>query len=162
MIRILALAAGLSGAAGLSQFPEYSQQYIQRLSGAVDELDSVVATFDADASGLGMTRPEALADLAGGGRMGEARALSMERTFARHARLSAALTSLETSSSTRKILKISTIRDQEITRETLKDFRPAIPMTLEGLGFGAAGFGLGYGIFLIVTSVIGLCLRRRV
>ena len=29
MLKILSLAGGLAGAAGLSQFPEFSQQYLQ-------------------------------------------------------------------------------------------------------------------------------------
>lgn len=37
--RVLALAGGLSGAVGLSQFPEFSQQYLQRLAGQVDALN---------------------------------------------------------------------------------------------------------------------------
>ena len=42
-MRAIAVAGGLAGAAGLSQFPEFSQQYVQRLGGAVDELTAVVA-----------------------------------------------------------------------------------------------------------------------
>ena len=52
--RVLTLAGGLSGAAGLSQFPEFSQQYAQRLGGAVEELQLFVEEFDADAAGVGM------------------------------------------------------------------------------------------------------------
>ena len=36
ILRVLAVAAGLAGAGTLSQFPEFSQQYVQRLGGAVD------------------------------------------------------------------------------------------------------------------------------
>ncbi|WP_300519133.1 DUF2937 family protein [Aliiroseovarius sp.] len=61
MIRVLALVGGLGGAVTLSQFPEYSQQYLQRLAGAVDELSAVVAAFDASAAGFDLTRVEALA-----------------------------------------------------------------------------------------------------
>ena len=43
MIRTLTLAGALAGAVSLSQFPEFSQQYLQRLSGAVDELLLYVA-----------------------------------------------------------------------------------------------------------------------
>ena len=64
LVRAITLAGGLTGAAGLSQFPEFSQQYIQRLSGAVDELSRVVAEFDADAAALGLSRGEALDQLA--------------------------------------------------------------------------------------------------
>ena len=46
--RTLVLAGGVAGAAILSQFPEYAQQYTQRLGGAVDALGQVVADFDDD------------------------------------------------------------------------------------------------------------------
>ena len=59
MIRILAMAGGLAGAMALSQFPEFSQQYMQRMAGAVDELRGVVLAFDQSASQAGLTRAEA-------------------------------------------------------------------------------------------------------
>src|SRR6056297_1940475 len=104
IFRVIAVTGGLAGAAGLSQFPEYSQQYTQRLSGAVDELSGVVAQFDADAESLGLSRDEALAELSLGSRMGQARAQSMGQVMERHARLSANLTSLKTSTALQKAL----------------------------------------------------------
>ena len=61
--KALSLAGGIAGAVGLSQFPEFSQQYAQRLGGAVDELARVVEDFDADASDVGLNRDEALSQL---------------------------------------------------------------------------------------------------
>ena len=40
------MIGGLTGAAGLSQLPEFSQQYLQRLAGQVDELTRQVVEFD--------------------------------------------------------------------------------------------------------------------
>ncbi|MEC7965452.1 MAG: DUF2937 family protein, partial [Pseudomonadota bacterium] len=54
IVRTLTLIAGLSGAAVTAQFPEFSQQYAQRLGGAVDELTAVVADFDASAQASGL------------------------------------------------------------------------------------------------------------
>jgi len=47
--KTLTLIAGISGAATMSQFPEFSQQYVQRLGGAVDSLQMVVDDFNASA-----------------------------------------------------------------------------------------------------------------
>ncbi|MEO1364377.1 MAG: DUF2937 family protein, partial [Pseudomonadota bacterium] len=58
--RALMLAGGFAGAALTSQFPEYSQQYTQRLGGAVDALAEVVADFDASARAEGLSREAAL------------------------------------------------------------------------------------------------------
>lgn len=161
MIRVLALAAGLCGGVGLSQFPEYSQQYTQRLSGAVDELNRIVVMFDADASRLGMTRQEALTDLAQGGRMGAARAQSMGQVLERHARLSADLASLKTSGIAGKVLNIIIFIDRDVARKTLADFKPAIPVSPEGFGLGGVGFGLGYSVVVIFTALLGRLWRRR-
>ena len=65
MLKILTLAGGVAGAVALSQFPEFSQQYLQRLSGAVDELRTQVVAFDTLATAAGITREEALAELDG-------------------------------------------------------------------------------------------------
>lgn len=161
MIRILAVAVGLFSALGLSQFPEYSQQYTQRLSGAVDELTRIVVAFDADAAKLGMSRQEALEDLSASGRMAEARAESMEIVIARHTRLSADLTSLKASSAAYKALNINKLRDEQIARRALEDFQPAVPATAEGLGFAVVGFGLGYSLILVSVGFIGRFLWRR-
>ena len=93
--RALAVVAGLSGAAGVSQFPEYSQQYMQRLGGAVDELSRFMDDFDADAGRFELSREAALVDLAQGGQMGAARAESMVKTIERHARLSSDLEQMQ-------------------------------------------------------------------
>ena len=53
MLKFLAIAGGLAGAAGLSQYPEFSQQYTQRLGGQVDALSEVVADFEASAMRCG-------------------------------------------------------------------------------------------------------------
>ncbi|WP_299848506.1 DUF2937 family protein [uncultured Roseovarius sp.] len=75
LFRAMMLAGGIAGATGFSQFPEYSQQYTQRLAGAVDELSRVVRAFDADAGRLDLTREAALADMAAAGGMASALAL---------------------------------------------------------------------------------------
>src|SRR6056297_4171827 len=106
IIRAIALAGGLAVSVGASQFPEYSQQYMQRLSGAVDELSGVVAQFDADAAGLGLDRVDALEELRAGGRMGEARAISMGYVLERHQRLNHDLAALRGSTMAGKILNL--------------------------------------------------------
>ena len=64
MFKILAVAGGLAGAAGLSQYPEFSQQYTQRLAGQVDALGLVVADFEASALRQSGGTPRSLAHCA--------------------------------------------------------------------------------------------------
>ena len=54
MLRVVSVVVGLMGGAGLAQFPEYAQQYTQRLGGALDELSRVVADFDRSAAATGL------------------------------------------------------------------------------------------------------------
>ena len=58
--RTVAMALGLCGGLLASQGPEFTQQYRQRLGGAIDELRRVVARFDADAGAVGRDREGAL------------------------------------------------------------------------------------------------------
>lgn len=139
-LRVLTLAGGLTGAAGLSQFPEFSQQYVQRLGGAVDELSRFVDDFDADAAGLGLSRDAALAQLEAGGAMGAARADTMGRVIARHARLSDDLQALEAAGPFTRLHRVGHLGDAEITARVWQAFRPALPLTFEGVVFAGAGF----------------------
>lgn len=156
----LALAGGVCCAAALSQFPEYSQQYTQRLSGAVDELSGVVAQFDGDAQQLGMSRTEALKDLSGGTAMAKARAQSMGYVLARHERLSAHLQELRTASAASAALTGWRYLDPELAQKTWADFKPAVPATVPGVGFAAGGFFAGYGLIALLMGGVGR-LRRR-
>ncbi|MEF2547859.1 DUF2937 family protein [Aurantimonas sp. E1-2-R+4] len=57
-------AALLTGTV-FSQSVEFTQQYLQRLGGAVDEIEMVVARFDAGAARAGVSRDAALKRLRG-------------------------------------------------------------------------------------------------
>ena len=161
IFRVIAVTGGLACAAGLSQFPEYSQQYMQRLSGAVDELSAVVVQFDADAASLGLSRDAALMELSLGSRMGQARAQSMGQVLERHARLSADLSILKELTVTQKALKPWNFSDSDVARAAWADFKPAVPMTPEGIGFAGVGFVAGYGALAGLLSALGRLFRRR-
>ena len=55
LARRLALAIGLLCGLIGTQWPEFSQQYRQRLGGALDELSRIVAAFDAEAASRSLT-----------------------------------------------------------------------------------------------------------
>jgi hypothetical protein len=51
--------------------------------------------------------------------------------------------------------------DTDIGRRTLENYQPAVPVTMEGLFYAAAGFGFGY---LLISALIRFCslpFRRR-
>ena len=148
---ILALGLGIS----LSQFPEYSQQYVQRLGGAVDELTRVVDDFDRTASRSGQTRDQAL-DAMQGTQFLEDRRVDMERTIARQERLSVSYDRLREASAFTRVTHIHRFADAGINSRTWQDFQPAIPVTAEA---GALLLGGYIGLYGFLSGV-GRLLRR--
>lgn len=161
--RALAVVAGLSGAAGVSQFPEYSQQYMQRLGGAVDELSRFMDDFDADAGRFELSREAALVDLAQGGQMGVARAESMVKTIERHARLSSDLEQMQGLGPFSRARYAARFTDGELAGRVWENYKPALPVTFEGIVFAAIGFlgGLALLSGLIYLLRLPLILFRR-
>ncbi|WP_138933650.1 DUF2937 family protein [Roseovarius arcticus] len=159
--RALTLVGGLAGAAGLSQFPEFSQQYVQRLGGAVDELGRFVAEFDADAGEAGLTRSAALADLGQGGTMGAQRAETMAGVILRYERLSADLVALRSAGPFTRAYQMRSFADAEIAQAAWEDFQPAVPLNLAGSIFAGAGFLAGLTLMGTIMALLRALFRRR-
>lgn len=155
MIRTLTLAGALAGAVSLSQFPEFSQQYLQRLSGAVDELRGLVLAFDATAGAAGLTRDEALADLSGSAFQTDLQA-TLAGQITRYERLSQDYTALRTAEPLGRLAQLYRFADPDLARRTWDDFRPAVPASPDGLMFAGIGFAGGW---MLLAAAFGL-LRR--
>lgn len=160
MIRVLSLCAGLCGAGVLSQYPEFAQQYVQRLAGQVDALDVIVADFDQSALDAGLTRSQALAQLSGTAFL-DARQADMQTTFARHTALTTALDQLRSATEMERLALFHRMNDAEILRNTWADFAPAVPITTAGLASAAAGFLGGWAGLGVILSVFARPFRRR-
>lgn len=154
--RVLAFSVGLGGAAGVSQFPEYSQQYMQRLGGAVDELHRVVEDFDKDAAEVGLSREAALVDLAQGGRMGAERADTMVTTIDRHSRLSADLERMQGLGPFSRARYAARFTDAELAGRVWDNYKPAMPVTFEGVVFAGVGFLGGLALFSMLIWLLRL------
>ena len=162
MRRTLAVLGGLGLAAVFAQFPEYAQQYEQRLGGAVDELRIIVADFDADAQKFGLSREEALHHYAvSPDTFLVARGTSMASTLARYAKLSAQLSDLAGADPWTRATHLNDYLDTQISAQALAAFKPAVPVTLEGAMWGLAGFALGYGALAAFLSFLTLPFRWR-
>lgn len=159
--RALTLAGGLAGAATLSQFPEFSQQYVQRLGGAVDELHHFVAEFDADANEVGLTRAAALTDLRQGSAMGAQRAETMAGVILRYQRLSKDLTVLRSAGPFTRAYRMPSLADDEIATAAWADFKPAVPLTMAGGMFAGAGFLIGLCLAGVIMALIRAPFRRK-
>lgn len=160
MIKTLCLVAGVTGAVAASQYPAFTQQYIQRLGGQVDALTKVVLDFDRSAVEAGLGREEALQQMTGTEFL-NARQSDMRATFARHIALTEHLAILRAATPLERMVMPHRIADQETLAATWSDFSPALPVTRAGaMSAGLGGF-VGYAGMVLLLSPIASLFRRR-
>jgi hypothetical protein len=156
--RRLALAIGLLFALVGAQWPEFSQQYRQRLGGALDELTRVVAAFDDEAASHDLTPDQAIARLKDNPEaLARERGADIEGDIARQGRLQADLAGLQNAGPLRRLAVIVGDLDPAIASQTLRDFEPALPMTSETLTVAGLALVLGWG----ATHLVAWPIRRR-
>lgn len=157
-ILIFALLCGVA----TSQFPEFEQQYRQRLSGAVTELSKIVDRFDADADQFGLTREDALQRyVASTDSFLNLRGKSMEEIISRFEYLSEHQAKLETAGDLERVWIFTNERDKQLTRDTAQIFEPAVPVTVEGLMFAAGGMALGWILLSLLLLPFGRTRSNR-
>lgn len=140
------MIGGLTGAAGLSQFPEFSQQYLQRLAGQVDELSRQVKDFDQTALADGMGREDMLEAMAETPLV-EGQVVMWRTTFARHARLTENLMILRDATPLQRLTLPHRMADAATVQAVWDDFTPAMPLNTAGVAATGAGFLAGWMIF---------------
>jgi hypothetical protein len=156
--RRLAVAIGLLFALIGAQGPEFSQQYRQRLGGALDELTRVVADFDADAARQAMTPVEAIARLEGNpDPLAQARGSAIEGDIARQGRLQSAYDEMRSAGTMKRLFAMALDFDPGIASQTLQNFEPAVPITAETLVFAGIALVIGWG----GTHLCAWPIRRR-
>jgi hypothetical protein len=160
IVRAITLAGGLAVGAGTSQFPEFSQQYAQRLGGAVDALSEVVADFDTSAAVEGLSRSEALEQMIGADFI-ERRRADMERTFDRHAVLTEDLRLLAEAGPFMRAYHAARFTDGDVASAAWDVFEPAVPLNLTSAIFAGFGFFVGLITMSSLLAVIRWPFRRR-
>ena len=160
IVRASTLAGGLAVGAGTSQFPEFSQQYAQRLGGAVDALSEVVADFDTSAAVEGLSRSEALEQMIGADFI-ERRRADMERTFDRHAVLTEDLRLLAEAGPFMRAYHAARFTDGDVASAAWDVFEPAVPLNLTSAIFAGFGFFVGLIAMSSLMAVIRWPFRRR-
>jgi hypothetical protein len=152
------LLSGAVCAAGLSQFPEFAQQYTQRVGGAYGEIHAVAEGFRDDAAASGKTPEEALAEYrAAGTKLLSDRAGSVEKILARETYLHAHYTALTTGGGFNQLYAFSTEPDLELAEAAFGIYKPAMPLTFAGAAHAALGFLFGFALF----GLGGRLFRRR-
>lgn len=152
----LAFAAG--GLALFSQAPEFTQQYRQRLGGAVEELKVVVADFDRDASKSSLKREEALNEMMKSPTpFSRDRGRSMSGTLARFENLSQQLQGMDRADSVTRPLLVLRAPDLQVVQGAWRSFTPAVPLNTPGLVYGGIG-----ALILALLARMGIGSARAV
>jgi hypothetical protein len=150
----VAVLAGLIG----SQGPEFAQQYRQRLGGALEELNRIIAEFDAEAQRQNLTPaegPSRLEDNADP--LARQRGEDMAETVGRAKRLSEQLQAIETGGPLTRLYVVARDFDPEIAKSALDNYEPAAPLSLGALA--AAGLAAFWG--WAATHLVAWPFRRR-
>lgn len=162
MRRALSIIGGLALGFGFAQFPEYAQQYEQRLGGAVDELRIIVEDFDRGAASFGLSREDALMRYAvSPDEFLQDRGLSMRMTLERYERLSADLAQLQAASAVQRVQFLPRYLDSDVGARAMENFQPGVPATGEALAWGLAGTAVGYLILHPFFGFVTLPFRWR-
>jgi hypothetical protein len=159
---MLSIVGGLALGFGFAQFPEYAQQYEQRLGGAVDELRIIVDDFDRGAASFGLNREDALMRYAiSPDEFLQDRGLSMRMIIGRYERLSADLEALQNASPLQRVQFMPRYLDSDVGARALENFQPGVPATGEALAWGLAGTVLGYLLLYPFFGFLTLPFRWR-
>lgn len=158
LFRRLAAAVALLFAVLTSQLPEFTQQYRQRLGGAIDELRAIVAQFDAEASTQSLSRDKGIARLKeNGDPLAQERGADLEATVSRTERLERQRDAFSTSGPLSQYAVLAENFDPTVARHAYADFQPAVPVTAGGFVAGAIGLLLGW----CLTHLVAWPFRRQ-
>lgn len=158
MVRFLAFLLGIAGAVISSQGPGFTLQYMQNLQGRLDELKPLVEQYDADLSGYGYTRAQAITECGDATQLLDALCDGYERTIVRYELLSTHMTELQEASEYVRPLILVQGRMNDIAESTYSQFKPAVPATLDGGIYAGGGFAFFWGA---ATFLFGLFGGRR-
>lgn len=153
MRRWILIAFGLICAAVLTQVPTFHQQYMQRLGGHVDELAQQVAAIDTRAEKVGKVRYDYIRELvknpdASARQEGE----YLLELVTRHITLRNSLERLAAMPMMYIGGALLLECDPQIAMATARNLKPAVPLTMAGVGYGVAGFFIGYlGLIFLIS-----------
>ncbi len=152
------------GALLLAQFPQYYSQYIQRLSGHVQEAKITLQRYIQAAQSLGLTLQEYV----------DHHLVSQEEIYTssgevilqivdRFYLLENSLQVLNNATPLNRWFIFIRQVDWEIAKHTWQGFTPGVPTTPEGIIYALMGLFLGWGIFQLIRGLFQrLFFRKRV
>lgn len=154
--RLFVIVAAALGGLVASQFPEFAQQYRQRIGGALDEMRQVVAGFDADASRNKLTREQALSTYVGSDApFLHDQGATVAGTITRYDRLSEQRARLDSAPPLMRPVVVLSGPDKRLVEGAWSDFEPAVPVTPTGLLWAAIGFIVAGGLVSLLRQLFG-------
>jgi hypothetical protein len=162
LIRRLAIFVGLLCALAGSQLPEFAQQYRQRLGGAIDELDRMIAHFDADVARQSLTRAEGVEKLkANPDFLAQGRGAAIETDLERVARLARQREAFEIGGPLTRLASLIENFDASTAAKAIEDYEPAIPISVEAFVIAGIALVLGWSATHLFAWPISRRLQRR-
>jgi hypothetical protein len=162
LIRRLALFFAMISGIVCAQFPEYAQQYRQRLGGALDELDAIIARFDADAAQNGLTEPQGVTQLRQNpDPFVRTRGDQMKDVIARRNKLQEQAQIFAEDGNFKRVWELVTQADPQIAWRAYQSFEPGVPVTMEGFVSALIGFVIGGGLIRLLGWPIERHHRRK-
>lgn len=162
MMRIFMLVVMVMSGTATSQLPEFSQQYRQRLGGAIDALEEILADFNRDASAHGLTSAEAIArQQSSEDPFVRARGDSMLNAEIRLSRLKEQEVDLQNAGPIERLVIFTRGFDPQLAQATAEDYEPAVPVTTAGFASAGVGALIGFLVLRILAGVLRLGRRRR-
>jgi hypothetical protein len=158
MLKKLHIVFALLCAVAMSQFPEFHQQYTQRIGGALDELTLQVAALDERARNAGMDRYDYVRHFQNNSDnivKGEGNA--MLATLSRQQRLAIAYDRLTEAPWYMIVVETAFHLEPDVAANTAQVFVPAVPISFSGAVHTFAGFLIGY----LLPAMLGSLVPRR-
>ncbi|MBV6494649.1 MAG: hypothetical protein LDLANPLL_02683 [Turneriella sp.] len=130
----------------ISQGPQYMNLYLNVLSGATAEAEKSVKLIETKANELGMTVPQFIKDLTASNSQAATKSGEIhEAQLKRFESLKAAFTAIKNAGAFSRPFIF--LRHADWTLAKSVQFQPALPFTLEALGYVIAGIILGMILF---------------
>lgn len=157
--RFIAILMGVLGAAGGTQAPGFTLQYMQNLEGRLAELRPIVRQFDEDVGQYGYTRKQALLECATADGLLEALCNGYETTIRRYEDLSAHMAVLAGAPDLKRPLVLAKEVKRDIAQSVMEQFEPTVTISTSGAAYAGGGFAVLWGGLSFIFGIFGALFR---
>lgn len=150
------------GAVGLSQFPQFFAQYMQRLGGHLDEARRVFDQYARAAADAGLSIDDYILEhLNSGSEVFRTSGRVIESLVSRFYELEQSYKALENANIYNRWLVFLREVNWSIAAGTWENFVPGVPTTIEGLAYALAGLLLGWGLYAAIKGVLSYPFKAK-